>query len=38
MNFQDKRLWYVVAAVIVVLIIIYAFWPATEVTAPAATQ
>jgi hypothetical protein len=38
MNFQDRRLWYVVAAVVVVLLVVYACWPATEVTAPAATQ
>jgi hypothetical protein len=36
-NLQDKRLWYVLAAV-VVLIIIYAMWPAGEVTPPATTQ
>ena len=36
MNFQDKRLWYVIA-VIVVLIIVWALWPAGEVP-PAATQ
>jgi hypothetical protein len=37
MNLQDKRLWYVVIAVVVVLIIIYAMWPAGEMP-PAATQ
>ena len=37
MNLQDKRLWYVVIAVVVVLIVIYALWPAGEVP-PAATQ
>ena len=31
MNFQDKRLWYIVIAVVVVLIIVYAMWPAGEV-------
>ncbi|MGF7473801.1 hypothetical protein WFJ45_24010, partial [Salmonella enterica subsp. enterica serovar Minnesota] len=38
MNFQDKRIWYGVAAVILVLIIIWAMWPAGEVTPPAAPQ
>jgi len=38
MNFQDRRLWYIVIAVVIVLIIVYAMWPATEVTAPATTQ
>jgi hypothetical protein len=38
MNFQDRRLWYIVLAVIVVLIIIYGIWPAGEVTPPATTQ
>jgi hypothetical protein len=38
MNFQDKRLWYIVIAVVIVLIIVYAMWPAGEVVAPAATQ
>lgn len=38
MNFQDKRIWYAVAAVVVVLIVIYALWPAGEVAAPPATQ
>jgi hypothetical protein len=37
-NFQDRRLWYIVLAVVVVLIIIYAMWPAGEVAPPAATQ
>jgi hypothetical protein len=36
-NLQDKRLWYVLAAVII-LIIVYAMWPAGEVTPPAPTQ
>jgi hypothetical protein len=38
MNFQDKRIWYVIAAVVVVLIIVYALWPAGEVAPPAAPQ
>ena len=38
MNFQDKRIWYGVAAVVVVLILIWAFWPAGEMPPPAATQ
>jgi hypothetical protein len=38
MNFQDRRLWYIVLAVVVVLIIIYAVWPAGEVAPPAAPQ
>jgi hypothetical protein len=38
MNFQDKRLWYIVIAVVIVLIIVYAMWPTPEVTAPATTQ
>lgn len=38
MNFQDRRVWYVVLAVIVVLIVIYAMWPAGEVAPPATTQ
>lgn len=38
MNFQDRRLWYIVLAVVVVLIIIYAVWPAGEMAPPAATQ
>jgi len=38
MNFQDKRLWYIVIAVVIVLIIAYAMWPAGEVTAPATVQ
>jgi hypothetical protein len=38
MNFQDKRIWYGVAAVVVVLILVWAFWPAGEVTPPPATQ
>jgi hypothetical protein len=38
MSFQDKRLWYIVIAVVIVLIIVYAVWPTAEVTAPAATQ
>jgi hypothetical protein len=39
MNFQDKRLWYIVIAVVVVLIVVYAMWPAGEMTPPpAATQ
>ena len=38
MNFQDKRLWYIVIAVVVVLIIVYAMWPAGEMVPPAATQ
>jgi hypothetical protein len=33
-NFQDRRVW-VVIAVVVVLIIVYAMWPAGEVTPPA---
>jgi ABC-type glucose/galactose transport system permease subunit len=37
MNLQDKRLWYVVIAVVVVLIIVWALWPAGEMP-PAATQ
>ena len=37
-NFQDKRIWYGVAAVIVVLIIIWALWPAGEMAPPAATR
>jgi hypothetical protein len=35
MNFQDRRLW-VVIAVVVVVIIAYAFWPSGEVAPPAA--
>ena len=31
MSFQDKRLWYIVIAVIIVLIIVYAVWPTAEV-------
>jgi hypothetical protein len=38
MNFQDKRIWYGVAAVVVLLIIIWALWPAGEMTPPAAPQ
>jgi hypothetical protein len=38
MNFQDRRIWYVVAAVIVVLIIVWALWPAGEVAPPAPVQ
>jgi hypothetical protein len=38
MNFQDRRLWYIVLAVIIVLIVVYALWPAGEVVPPAATQ
>jgi hypothetical protein len=38
MNFQDRRLWYIVLAVIIVLIIVYAIWPAGEMTPPATTQ
>jgi hypothetical protein len=38
MNFQDRRLWYIVLAVIVVLIIVYGLWPAGEVAPPPATQ
>jgi len=38
MNFQDRRLWYIIAAVVIVLIIIYGFWPAGEVAPPATTQ
>jgi hypothetical protein len=34
-NFQDRRLWYVIAAV-VVLLVIYGMWPAGEVAPPAA--
>jgi hypothetical protein len=38
-NFRDKRIWYGVAAVVVVLIIIiWALWPAGEMTPPAAPQ
>ena len=37
MNLQDKRLWYVVIAVVVVLLIVWALWPAGEVP-PAAVQ
>jgi hypothetical protein len=37
MNFQDRRLWYIVLAVIIVLIAVYGLWPAGEV-APPATQ
>jgi hypothetical protein len=37
MNLEGKRLWYVVIAVVVVLIIIWALWPGGEVP-PAATQ
>lgn len=38
MNFQDKRIWYALAAVVVVLILVWAFWPAGEMTPPPATQ
>jgi hypothetical protein len=38
MNFQDKRIWYGVAVVIAVLIIIWAFWPTGEMAPPAAPQ
>ena len=38
MNFQDKRIWYVVAAVVVVLILVYGLWPAGEVAPPPAAQ
>ena len=38
MNFQDKRIWYGVAAVVVVLILIWALLPAGEPTPPPATQ
>jgi hypothetical protein len=38
MNLQDKRIWYGVAAAIVLLIIIWALWPAGEVAPPAAPQ
>lgn len=39
MNFRDKRIWYGVAAVVVVLIIIiWALWPAGEMAPPAAPQ
>ena len=38
MNFQDKRIWYGVAAVLVVLILIWAFWPTGEMPPPPATQ
>ena len=39
MNFQDKRIWYGVAAVVVVLIIIiWALGPAGEMAPPAAPQ
>ncbi len=38
MNFQDKRIWYAVAAVVIVLILAYALWPAGEMAPPAATQ
>jgi hypothetical protein len=38
MSFQDKRIWYAIAAVVVVLIIVYALWPAGEVAPPAAPQ
>jgi hypothetical protein len=37
-NFQDKRLWYIVIAVVVVLIVVYAMWPAGEMPPPAPTQ
>lgn len=37
MNFQDKRIWYAVAAVVVLLILVYALWPAGEVAPPATT-
>ena len=37
MNFQDRRTWYIIAAVVIVLIIIYALWPAGEVAPPATT-
>jgi hypothetical protein len=35
-NLQDRRLWLVIAAAIVVLLILYSMWPAGEVTTPAA--
>jgi hypothetical protein len=37
MSFQDKRLWYIVIAVVIVLIIAYAMWPIGETTPPPAT-
>jgi hypothetical protein len=38
MSWQDKRLWYIVIAVVIVLIIVYAMWPAGEMTPPATAQ
>lgn len=38
MSWQDKRLWYIVIAVVIVLIIVYAMWPAGEMMPPATAQ
>ena len=38
MNFQDKRTWYIIGAVVIAIIIIWSLWPAADVAPPAPTQ